>query len=76
MPQAPLLGSHLHLHATSRSDWRRSPTGVEAGWGYRIRGNHTLQPDTRGLFNVFDVQPDQSYRGYWLFANLQLNLDR
>ena len=46
------------------------------GWSYSIRGNHTLLPDTRMLFNVFDVQPDQSYRDYWLFANLQLSLDR
>ena len=50
--------------------------GQGGAWSYTIRGNHTYLPDTRQLFNVFDVQPDPSYRSYWLFANLQLNLDR
>ena len=50
--------------------------GEGSAWGYTIRGNHTYLPDSRQLFNVFDVQPDPGYRSYWLFANLQLNLDR
>ena len=50
--------------------------GRGSAWGYTIRGNHTYLPDSRQLFNVFDVQPDPGYRSYWLFANLQLNLDR
>ena len=50
--------------------------GEGSAWSYTIRGNHTYLPDSRQLFNVFDVQPDPSYRSYWLFANLQLSLDR
>lgn len=38
---------------------------------YTIRMNHTHMPSSRQLLNVFDVLPDDQFRRYWFFANLQ-----
>ena len=38
---------------------------------YTIRMNHTHMPSSRQLLNPFDVLPDDQYRRYWFFANLQ-----
>lgn len=38
---------------------------------YTIRMNHTHMPSSRQLLNVFDVLPDDQYRRYWFFTNLQ-----
>ena len=46
------------------------------GMGYTLRVNHTELPSTRGRLNNLDVRPDDQYMKYWLFANLQLHLDR
>lgn len=46
--------------------------GVE----YTLRVNHTEVPTTKSKLNVLDLQPDQQYKKYWLFANIQHHLDR
>jgi hypothetical protein len=46
------------------------------GVGYTLRVNHTQVPTTRARLNVLDVRPDEQYKKYWLFSNLQLHLDR
>ena len=76
--QRRLLSGPQSPDASAPAGSAKDKSGAAAGdaWSYAIRGNHTFLPDTRQLFNVFDVQPDPSYRDYWLFANLQLNLDR
>ena len=42
---------------------------------YTIRMNHTAVPPTRQVLNIFDLQPDEAYKEYWFFANLQQLLD-
>ena len=44
--------------------------------GYTLRVNHTEVPSTRARLNLLDVKPSGRYKNYWLFANLQLHLDR
>ena len=43
---------------------------------YTIRVNHTAVPPTQASSVSAAVGPDQAYKGYWLFANLQSHLDR
>ena len=40
-------------------------------FAYTIRMNHTHMPSSRQLLNVFDILPDEQYRRYWFFTNLQ-----
>lgn len=42
---------------------------------YTVRMNHTAVPPTRQVLNIFDLQPDEAYKEYWFFANLQQLLD-
>ena len=44
--------------------------------GYTLRVNHTEVPSTRARLNLLDVKPSGRYKDYWLFANMQLHLDR
>ena len=53
-----------------------STDSVTPTFGYTIRMNHTHMPSSRQLLNVFDVLPDDQFRRYYFFANLQQLVDQ
>ena len=46
-----------------------------ANTSYRIRMNHTDLPSNFALINYFSPAPDEEYKQYWFFANLQVLLE-
>ena len=47
-----------------------------SSYAYTIRMNHTHMPSSRMILNPFDILPDDHYKRYWFFANVQQLIDQ
>lgn len=47
-----------------------------SNFAYTIRMNHTHMPSSRLILNPFDIIPDDHYKRYWFFSNLQQLVDQ
>lgn len=47
-----------------------------SSFAYTVRMNHTHMPSSRMILNPFDILPDDHYKRYWFFANLQQLIDQ
>lgn len=45
-------------------------------YAYTLRMNHTHMPSSRIILNPFDILPDDHYKRYWFFSNLQQLIDQ